>query len=92
MEIYQQIPPDAVRIVLVLFLSFLIGLEREERKGAGYKIVSFYAKRARGLMSRYVIVNGITEPEALKGFDAEGYAFIPAASEVDRWVFRRDRS
>lgn len=34
MDIYQQIPPDAVKIVLVLFLSFLIGLEREERKGA----------------------------------------------------------
>jgi uncharacterized membrane protein (DUF4010 family) len=35
MEIYQQIPPEAVKIVLVLFLSFLIGLEREERKAAG---------------------------------------------------------
>ena len=34
MDIYQQIPPDAIKIILVLFLSFLIGLEREERKGA----------------------------------------------------------
>ncbi len=35
MEIYQQLPPEAVQIVLVLFLSFLIGLEREEHKAAG---------------------------------------------------------
>lgn len=35
MEIYKQLPPEAVQIVLVLFLSFLIGLEREERKAAG---------------------------------------------------------
>lgn len=35
MEIYQQVPPDAIKIVLVLFLSFLIGLEREEHKAAG---------------------------------------------------------
>lgn len=62
----------------------------EEKKGAAYKIVSFYAKRARGLMSRYAIVNSITDPEALKAFDVEGYAFTPAASEGDRWVFRRE--
>ena len=35
MEIYKQLPPEVVQIVLVLFLSFLIGLEREERKGSG---------------------------------------------------------
>lgn len=64
----------------------------EERKGAGYKIVSFYAKRARGLMSRYAIINEIADPERLKAFDLEGYAFTPAASELDRWVFRRETS
>jgi len=62
----------------------------EERKAGGYKIVSFYAKRARGLMSRYAIANALTDPEALKAFDTEGYAFAPEASTENRWVFRRD--
>lgn len=62
----------------------------EEKKGASYKIVSFYAKRARGLMSRYAIVNALNDPEALKAFDLEGYAWSSAASEGDRWVFRRE--
>ncbi len=60
-----------------------------EWKSAGYKIVSFYAKRARGLMSRYAIVNRIADVEALKNFNAEGYAFAPEASSEDTWVFRR---
>lgn len=61
----------------------------EEWKDGGYKIISFYAKRARGLMTRYAALEGITEPERLKDFDAEGYAFTPAASDERRWVFRR---
>ncbi|MDQ7988061.1 MAG: peroxide stress protein YaaA [Candidatus Dactylopiibacterium sp.] len=62
----------------------------EERRGAAYKIVSFHAKRARGLMSRFALVEGLHEAEALKDFSLEGYAFTPAASSADRWVFRRD--
>jgi len=61
----------------------------QELKSDGYKIVSFYAKRARGLMSRYAIVNRVTDVEALKDFDIEGYAFAPKASTEDSWVFRR---
>jgi len=59
---------------------------------SGYKVVSFYAKRARGLMARYAIQNRITEVEQLKGFDREGYRFVPEASDADRWVFRRDKA
>ena len=54
-----------------------------------YRIVSFYAKRARGLMTRYAIQNKIDTPEGLQGFDLEGYAYQAAASELDRLVFRR---
>jgi hypothetical protein len=61
----------------------------QELKSDGYKIVSFYAKRARGLMSRYAIVNRIVDVEVLKDFDVEGYAFAPKASTEDAWVFRR---
>lgn len=61
----------------------------EDWKGGRYKIISFYAKRARGLMSRYVITNRIDEVDALQGFDAEGYAFAADASDADTLVFRR---
>jgi cytoplasmic iron level regulating protein YaaA (DUF328/UPF0246 family) len=61
----------------------------EEWKGGQYKIISFFAKRARGLMARHAIVRRIATPEGLKRFDAEGYAFDAQASEPDRYVFRR---
>ena len=61
----------------------------EERTDRGWKIVSFHAKRARGMMARYAIRHRIEDPEALKGFDAAGYAFDPAASDAYTWRFRR---
>ena len=61
----------------------------EEWKGGGYKIVSFFAKRARGLMARYAIEHKLSKPEQLKDFDSEGYAFDAKASNEARWVFRR---
>ena len=62
----------------------------EERKGPGYKVISFMAKRARGLMARYAITRRVKTPAALEKFDLEGYAFAPAVSEPDRLVFRRE--
>lgn len=62
----------------------------EELKADKYKVVSFMAKRARGLMVRYAVEHRATTPEALQGFDTEGYVYVPAASEPDRLVFRRD--
>lgn len=61
----------------------------EDWKSGRYKIISFYAKRARGLMCRYAIRNRIDTVEALKGFDLEGYAFASDASDDDTLVFRR---
>lgn len=61
----------------------------EDWKGAGYKIISFYAKKARGLMARQAITQRWSRVEALQGFDAEGYAFDAAVSTPDRLVFRR---
>ena len=61
----------------------------EDWKGGKYKIISFYAKRARGLMARYAIEKKITKPEQLRLFDTEGYAFVPASSSETSWVFRR---
>ncbi|OSI13810.1 peroxide stress protein YaaA [Neisseria dentiae] len=61
----------------------------KDEKNGQYKIISFYAKRARGLMVRYAAEHGITEPEALKNFDYEGYAFNAASSGENEWVFLR---
>lgn len=61
----------------------------EDYKGGKYKIISFHAKRARGLMARYAIEQRITRPAQLQQFDAEGYAYAPEVSQPDRWVFRR---
>lgn len=61
----------------------------EEAKGAGWKVVSFYAKRARGLMARWAIQNKIASPKRLEAFAEEGYAFDAGASTRDRLVYRR---
>ena len=59
-------------------------------KNGQYKIISFYAKKARGLMSRYIIDQRINDPEQLKSFDSDGYRFSTEMSSGDDWVFIRD--
>jgi cytoplasmic iron level regulating protein YaaA (DUF328/UPF0246 family) len=64
----------------------------EDWKNGKYKIISFFAKRARGLMARYAAQQGIRDPERLKEFDVDGYAFDAAASGEHTWVFRRKQA
>ena len=64
----------------------------EEWRGGGWKIVSFSAKRARGLMARYAVTHRLETPGQLRGFDLEGYSFDADASAVERLVFRRKAS
>jgi hypothetical protein len=61
----------------------------EDYKGGRYKIISFHAKRARGLMARFAAMHQVVTPRQLEGFDAEGYAFAAKASRPERLVFRR---
>jgi len=61
----------------------------KDYKNGDYKMIGFYAKKARGLMSRYIIDNEITNVEDIKQFDSEGYEFHPAFSEGNTWVFTR---
>jgi cytoplasmic iron level regulating protein YaaA (DUF328/UPF0246 family) len=61
-----------------------------EEKAGTPKIVSFYAKKARGAMARFVIQNRLTDPQALKDFDTGGYRYSAEMSEGDRMVFLRD--
>lgn len=62
----------------------------KDQKNGQYKIISFYAKKARGLMCRYAIQNGITNAEDLKNFDLEGYHFSPKQSDASNWIFLRE--
>jgi cytoplasmic iron level regulating protein YaaA (DUF328/UPF0246 family) len=61
----------------------------QDAKDGKYKIISFYAKRARGLMARYVVENRISDPADLKGFNLDGYRYYAADSKPDKPVFRR---
>ena len=61
----------------------------EEWHGGKYKIISFNAKRARGLMARYAVGRRVTLPSQLEDFTSEGYAFDESVSQADRLVFRR---
>ena len=81
-EYFKSVKPRklAGRIVTPVF---------EDWKGGRYKIISFYAKRARGLMARWAIQHRAETPAQLQGFDLDGYAFTAAASTPERLVFRR---
>ena len=61
----------------------------QDAKDGKYKIISFYAKRARGLMARYVIENRITDPADLKGFNLDGYRYYAPDSLPSKPIFRR---
>ena len=82
-EYFKSVDTSRVknRIVTPVFKDF---------KGGKYKIVSFYAKKARGMMVAYVVKNGITDVERIKGFDTAGYYFDESQSGPDEWVFLRD--
>jgi cytoplasmic iron level regulating protein YaaA (DUF328/UPF0246 family) len=68
----------------------LITPQFKDWKNGQYKMISFYAKKARGLMCRYAIQNNITQADDLKGFDLQGYRFSEEQSDADNWVFLRD--
>ena len=82
-EYFKSVRKKAIgaRIITPVFM---------DKKDDKYKIISFYAKKARGLMSSYIIRNRITEVEQIKNFDTDGYSYNAALSEADQWVFVRD--
>lgn len=60
-----------------------------DEKNGKFKVISFYAKKARGLMSRYIIENRLSKPEQLKAFNTDGYFFDEEASQKNEQVFKR---
>lgn len=81
-EYFRAVKPKKLnaRIIKPVFL---------DEKNGTFKVISFYAKKARGLMSRYIIEQRLTKPEQLTGFNREGYFFDEAASTPDELVFKR---
>lgn len=82
-EYFGAVAPKALklRVITPVFM---------ELKAGKPKIVSFFAKKARGSMARYMIQNRLTDAEALKEFDYGGYAYEPDMSDGDKLVFLRD--
>ena len=68
----------------------IIDTEFKDLKNRQYKIISFYAKKARGMMSRFVIEERIDSPEALRAFDVQGYRYNAELSTPSKLVFLRD--
>ncbi len=69
----------------------VIDVEFKDFKNDKYKIISFYAKKARGLMSRFIIENEIRNVEDLKAFDYKGYYFDEKESTETKLAFKRDK-
>ncbi|MBI9035947.1 MAG: peroxide stress protein YaaA [Bacteroidales bacterium] len=68
----------------------IITPEFKDRKNGHYKMVSFFAKKARGMMTRYIIQNRISDPEQLKLFNEDGYSYNEQLSKEDKLVFTRE--
>jgi len=64
----------------------------EDEKNGQYKVISFYAKKARGLMVKYAADNKLTNAKQLKAFDLAGYYYVDELSDDKTWVFRRDKA
>ena len=81
-EYFKVVKPTqlSVPVITPVFQDF---------KNGKYKIISFYAKRARGLMVRYCALKMLNHPEELKLFNLDGYLFCKEESDQQRWIFRR---
>lgn len=76
--------------ILAIFQVLKINVDFKDLKNGQYKIISFYAKKARGIMARYVIQHKINSVEALKGFTEQGYYYSAEQSKPTHLVFLRD--
>jgi cytoplasmic iron level regulating protein YaaA (DUF328/UPF0246 family) len=82
-EYFKSIKPGALNAEVITPVF-------KDLKSGKYKIISFYAKKARGQMARYIIDNGLESPDDLKKFDTAGYRYSAGQSTAREWVFTRD--
>lgn len=81
-EYYKSLNPK------ILSVPVIEPVFKDEKNGL-YKVISFYAKKARGMMAKFIVQQAITEPEALKHFNLGGYAYVDAESTGSTMVFKR---
>ena len=81
-EYFKVLPKKKLktRVITPIFKEF---------KNGEYKVVMVYAKKARGMMARYIVQHNINDQELIKGFDTDGYGFDANLSKGDEWVFTR---
>ena len=84
-EYFKAVKPKALN-------ADVITPQFKDLKNGQYKMISFFAKKARGVMARYIIDNRMTDPEALKAFNGSGYYFSEEHSKGPQWVFLRDEA
>lgn len=82
-EYFKAVKPKQLK-------ATLINVDFKDLKNGQYKIISFYAKKARGIMARYVIQHKIDSVEALKAFTEQGYYYSAEQSKPEHLVFLRD--
>ncbi len=82
-EYYKAVQENKIQAAIIkpIFL---------DQKNGKYKIISFYAKKARGLMARFIIENQLTKPEDFKAFNSEGYYLDTVNSSAKELIFKRD--
>jgi len=81
-EYFHVIRPERIK-------GRIIHIRFEEKRGRDYQVISFSAKKARGLMARFIIKNRLTRSDDLKAFDVERYQFHPDRSKKDQFSFVR---
>lgn len=82
-EYYKSVKPHRLRCEVITPVF-------KENKAGKYKVVSFLAKKARGMMTAYIIRNRLDLPQDIKDFDEAGYAFNAGMSSGREWVFTRE--
>lgn len=88
-EYFGAVDPKALKFPLIKIAFEEWREDDKAAEGGKWKVISFNAKRARGMMARFAIDSGSNDAEVLKTFDRDGYRLDKKASSDDRWVFRR---
>ena len=81
-EYYKSVKPKQVN-------GRILNIDFKETKGDKTRIISFYAKKARGMLADFIIRNRIEKAEDIKAFDTAGYRYDTKLSTVDKWTFER---
>ena len=85
-EYFKAVPPSVIKAPIITPVF------KEIKTGQPPKVIGFCAKRARGMMARYLVQNNLTAPEELRHFNAGGYEFQADLSTESQWVYTRELS